>query len=213
MKKISILVAIALIAMAVEMISGSIDAWGGSSAVSLIKERLKQEESKAGKGHSIAISQVLNVRALSGESITESVTDIESGTQIPYSLHQLVTVVKAPWWILIPRFLILPILPLIIWGIVNFVRMLISVFKHQIFTRKNARRLRIFVYTSYGSMTVFTLVEWLTYRYVAARVELPGFSIEPYDNVMNWSDMLLTLLIVEIFALGVKLQEEQELTI
>ena len=55
--------------------------------------------------------------------------------------------------------------------------------------------------------------EWLQYQIVSKQVVFEDWGISSFDWVVSWSDLFVMALIAEIFALGVKLQEEQEFTI
>ena len=215
MKKISFLAFFTLLFMAVEVITAFVDIWGYTNPRTLVEERtqLKQEQVEAGSRIGTKLAQELNVMPADDELSLDSVQNTRFNVQTPYAVKSVVACGWAPWWMGIFSIFLLPVLPLFIWGIVNFVKLLVSVFKHEIFTRKNARRLRIFVYTTNGSLAIISLYDWLVYHCIANQTTVAGYVISNYEFAISWSDMFLMLLFAEIFALGVKLQEEQELTI
>lgn len=215
MKKISVLAIITLLLMVIEFTTAVIDTWDRTSPRSLVENRtMIMEKGKSPEGFSgRGFAQALNVVPENSHVALDSVHNTRFDSQVPYVPQQIVVCGWTPSWTILFVFSALLLFPLIIWGLISFIKLLISVFKQEVFTRKNAHRLRVFVYASYGSIGLFSLIEWLTYQLVAKQTEMPGYIIKGYEFTMSWSDIFLMFLIAEIFALGVKLQEEQELTI
>ena len=215
MKRISFLAFFTLLFMAVEIVTAFVDMWGHTNPRTLVEKRTEQihRQVKQGSQTGSKFVQTLNIMPMDDQLTLDSVQNTRFNVQVPYATKQVIACGWAPWWIGLLGILFLPILPLIIWGAINFIKLLISVFKHEIFTRKNARRLRIFVYTTNGSLVFVSLYDWLIYHCVANQTKVPGYVISNYEFAISWSDMFLMLLFAEIFAWGVKLQEEQELTI
>lgn len=215
MKKISVLAFFTLLLMAVEIVTAFTDMWGHTSPSALVEKRteLIQKQIEHPGWKEVKFAQTLNIAPADGTLILDSVQNTRFDIQTPYVVKQVVACGWAPRWMGFLAILFLPIIPLIIWGTVNFIKLLIAVFRHEIFTRKNARKLRIFVYTTNGSLAFISLYDWLMYHCVAKQTIMPGYVISNYEFAISWSDMFLMFLFAEIFALGVKLQEEQELTI
>ena len=215
MKKISLLAFFTLLFMVVEIVTAFADMWGHTNSRALIEMRTELIHERVERGSQIGnkSAQILNIVPVDDKLALDSVQNTRLDVQTPYVVKQVIVCGWTPWWISLFAILFLPILPLVIWGTINFIKLLISVFKHEIFTRKNARRLRILVYTINGSLAFISLYDWLIYHCVANQTVIPGYVISNYEFAIGWSDMFLMLLFAEIFALGVKLQEEQELTI
>ena len=214
MKKISILAIITLLFIAVEFVSAFVDLWGYKSLSGIVKQSTEVVgKSIDGDHRTFTIVQSLNMVPVEDKLALDTLENTYLDTQIPYGVGKVVVCGWLPMWMAWVSFLFLIALPLAIWGIVNFIKLLISVFKHEIFTRKNARRLRIFVYTNYGIIAVSSICDWVCYRCVASQTIMPGYVVGNYEFAVSWSDMFLMCLFAEIFALGVKLQGEQELTI
>ena len=100
-----------------------------------------------------------------------------------------------------------------LYGIYCFVRLLISVIKGQVFIRKNVRRLRIFVYSLLLFGICIELQQWFMYHDMASQFVLDGYTAAGYSLKVSWVSYFLLALFTEIFAVGVKLKEEQDLTI
>lgn len=60
---------------------------------------------------------------------------------------------------------------------------------------------------------VMELQQWAIYEYMASQVVLEGYKVVGYTLEYPWFSYLLLALFTEIFAVGVKLKEEQDLTI
>lgn len=213
MKKISVLAFLTLLLMAVELVTAFTDMWGQTNPRTLIENRTEQALGPVEQSGRMMFAQTLNIVPDNDALALDSARNTQLDVQTPYVARQVVVGGWIPEWVSLFAFLTLPVFPLLIWGIVNFIKLLVSVFRHEIFTRKNARKLRIFVYTTNGALALIFLFDWLMYRIVASQTIIPGYTIGSYEFAMSWSDMFLMFLFTEIFALGVKLQEEQELTI
>lgn len=214
MKKISILAFLTLLLMAVEAVTVFVDMWGQTNPRTLIEHRTELVHIPGQHVWRMKLAQTLNIVPDGAHALVlDSVQNTHVGVQTPYVARQVVVCGWIPEWMGLLVLLLFPVFPLFIWAIINFVKLLVSVFKQEIFTRKNARKLRIFVYVTNGAMALILIYDWLMYRIVASQTVIPGFTIGSYEFAISWSDMFLMFLFTEIFALGVKLQEEQELTI
>ena len=94
-----------------------------------------------------------------------------------------------------------------------FIRLVVSVLRGSVFTRKNVWRMRIFAYSTLLYALFFELMSYASYLSVATCVDIPGYEVV-YGGLKNeWMTYFLLALFTEIFAIGVKLKEEQDLTI
>ena len=106
----------------------------------------------------------------------------------------------------------------VFYGIYCLIRLVIAVLRGSVFTRKNVRRMRIFVYSTLLFAVLFELMRYASYLNVAAHVDIPGYEVVYSGLKYAWLPYLLLpylllALFTEIFAIGVKLKEEQDLTI
>ena len=100
-----------------------------------------------------------------------------------------------------------------LYGIYCFVRLLISVMRGQVFTRKNIRRMRFFTYSLMLFALCIELQQWFMHHDMTSQFALDGYTAVDYELKGAWVSYFLLALFTEIFAVGVKLKEEQELTI
>lgn len=102
-----------------------------------------------------------------------------------------------------------------IWAIVLFVRLVISINKSDIFNWKNVRRLRLLGTALIVSFCTAFLPAYLTFRGVGEVFAVRGYELNLSDMV-NATTLVLgisTLIVAEVFAIGLKMKEEQDLTI
>lgn len=154
----------------------------------------------------------VNVKAVS-EVVTDSLTNTDYGRHMPYEISEITTYVKPPIWHHLIMFLILPVAGSFLFGFYCLIRMLISMSRRHVLTRTNVWRMRCFAY----SYMAINLCEFLMEQLQSStlkQIDLPGYEIIGLaDHSVHWMGTILFLLFAEIFAVAVKLQEEQELTI
>ena len=214
MRRISILAILTLVLMAVELCSSLVGYWGATNSTYMVEQAMSGMEKPEGKPYLFRHSVELNVFPLNENIPLKKVYNNESHSEIPCTSSKIVVGGWLPIWVIIIFGLFgLACFPLVIWGVINYVKFMLAVFKQQIFTPLNSKRLRIFVYTIYGTVAMMQLVDWISYQYISSQVELSNYAIGAYEGVVGWADILFMVLIVEIFAKGVKLQQEQALTI
>ena len=147
---------------------------------------------------------------------------------VPDTLQGKVSGVKAPFWatqveaqgkvepsvaIKVTRIVLIPVGLLMFYGIYCLIRLIVSVVQGSVFTRKNVRRMRFFVYGAMSATLIVELERWLAYRNAVEHVLLPGYELVYSGLKYDWLFFLLLALFTEIFAVGVKIKEEQDLTI
>ena len=101
----------------------------------------------------------------------------------------------------------------VLYGIYCMIRLVIAVLQGCVFTHKNVRRMRIFVYSALSLGVLFEVVSYVSYLNVVANVVIPGYEVVYGGLKYTWLPYFLLALFTEIFAVGVKLKEEQDLTI
>ena len=103
----------------------------------------------------------------------------------------------------------------IVWAVVLFIRLIVSINKSDIFNWKNVRRLRrLGVLLIIGFVCTF-LLAFLSFHNVEKVFSVTGYSLSMADMVHITSLVLgiSALIVAEVFAIGLKMKEEQELTI
>ena len=69
------------------------------------------------------------------------------------------------------------------------------------------------LYGFYSVGLLFELQQWGIYHDLASQVRLEGYEVLPYSFKYAWFNYMLLALFTEIFAIGVKIKEEQDLTV
>ena len=103
----------------------------------------------------------------------------------------------------------------IVWAVVLFIRLIVSINKSDIFNWKNVRRLRrLGILLIIGFVCTF-LLAFLSFHNVEKVFSVTGYSLSMADMVHITSLVLgiSALIVAEVFAIGLKMKEEQELTI
>jgi len=102
-----------------------------------------------------------------------------------------------------------------VWALVLFIRIVVAVNRSDIFNWRNVRRLR-----RLGILLIVGFVCVLLPEYLSLCSLREVFSLEAYDltlsdsvKVTNLLLGLIALIVAEIFAIGLKMKEEQDLTI
>ena len=147
---------------------------------------------------------------------------------VPDTLQGVTNGVKAPYWATriegygriqqsVPQVVLniaaFPLALFVLYGIYCLIRLVISVLRGSVFTRQNVRRMRTFVYSTLLLGVLFELMSYASYLNVTAHVVIPGYEVAYGGLEYTWLPYLLLALFTEIFAIGVKLKEEQDLTI
>ena len=102
-----------------------------------------------------------------------------------------------------------------IWAIVLFIRWVVAVNRADIFTWRNVRRLRLMGVLMLVSCAATWLMEYLTLHDLEQAFALPGYELSLAGTV-SLSVLLLglcSLIVAEVFAIGLRMKEEQDLTI
>ena len=100
-------------------------------------------------------------------------------------------------------------------AIVLFVRLIISINKSDIFNWKNVRRLRRLGLALIISFCCSFSVAYITLYNVGEVFSLRGYTLE-LSGILSGTMLVLglcSLIVGEVFAIGLKMKEEQDLTI
>ncbi len=157
-------------------------------------------------------------RDLSNNFLTDSIYNAKTGKYIPATYGQLtVSVDTQPSIVLRILSVIASLTDFVttIWAIILFIRIVVSINKSEIFNWKNVRRIRCLGILLIISFACTFLTAFLTVYNVEKVFSSLHYSLCLTDMVKITSLVLgLTALIVaEVFAIGLKMKEEQDLTI
>lgn len=211
MKKFRILGIIAIIAILANFIGGLDEDWKD------FKKGFEEGQSGATEmyesGHHMITRVKLNVKPLSGTTV-DSLNNNRVDSPLPYTVTEIETYAKPSAWYILVIGLAIPGLFFFLIGFYSLIRLLISISRRKVFTPANVLRLRWFAYTS-ASLKILTAIgEWLTGSAAMNQICIPGYKIISYVGYSpDWVAIILPILFAEIFAIGVKMKEEQDLTI
>ena len=132
---------------------------------------------------------------------------------VPYRVESLQTEIEESVWCTVLEVMIIPIGLLFLYGVYCFARMVVSVTHKEVFVRKNVKRMRIFVFSMILVGIFMELNRYCQYCDIVSQIHLTGYEIKPYSLKYPWVSFLIFALFTEIFAVGVKIKEEQDLTI
>lgn len=102
---------------------------------------------------------------------------------------------------------------LALYGLYCLVRMYLSLCKGEVLTRLNTTRLRKFVYFFTLFNVVLEVERVIALMQVRGQLLLNGLRLNEGLTRTDWTCLLMLIFLTEVFALAVKLKEEQELTI
>lgn len=132
---------------------------------------------------------------------------------LPYKIDKVsVAIVPSSWSRIVFCFGAFAVLAILA-GIYCLIRVLISISKRNVSTHDNVVRMRVFTYSLLVFSILNALMEWLNYVEVVKQVSLPGYEIKGFSMSEDWISLVVIVLFTEIFAVGVKMKEEQDLTI
>ena len=144
----------------------------------------------------------------------DKTSNIELGKETPYRINNITTYVVPNRWYNIIQMLIFPIAFAFFYGFYCLINFLIRVARRQIFTDKNVHCIRWFSY-SYIALQLHMIFQyWLGEQAALTQISLPGYALIS-DTLIetDWISMIVIILFTEIFAMGTKIKEEQDLTI
>lgn len=174
--------------------------------------------------HDVMNAQYINLipKSLSlggnGDLFVDSVYNEKSARYVPATYSTLMVSVEthpSTGSKIADKFLLFLQLILYIWAVVLFIRLIISINKSDIFNWRNVRRLR-----RIGFFLIVAFCCTLVSAYLSLCSVEEVFSIRGYDlslsDVTDTTVLVLgicSLIVGEIFAIGLKMKEEQDLTI
>lgn len=145
--------------------------------------------------------------------VTDSLFNSVMKQNVPYQIETLQTKIEESLWYKVFGFVIFPIAIACLYGVYTMGRMVVSVTRKEVFVRKNVKRMRIFVYAMILMGICMELQRYCQYCDIVSQIHLPGYEIKSFSLKYAWTSYLIFALFTEIFAVGVKIKEEQDLTI
>lgn len=153
-----------------------------------------------------------------GNLFIDSLYNEKSATYVPATYSSLLVSVEthpSTWSKIADKLLVFLQLILYIWAVVLFIRLIISINKSDIFNWRNVRRLR-----RIGIFLIIAFCCTLISAYLSMCNVEEVFSVRGYElSLSDVTDItvlvlgICSLIVGEIFAIGLKMKEEQDLTI
>ena len=205
MKYISLLGIITIIALCAEFV---LQMSGGDAIESFNAGRetgAQQAESGASYVHSFLLPVKAKVipEGMEGEATLQ----LADGTKtVPYSIAEVKCEVRPSWFIAIALTFGSFFVALIgIYSIYCLIRLL---------SRRNVYWIRWFAYVNAGIYLALMFFEWLLERDAVSQLRIPGYQVVGIEHtVYDFSSFFVIVLLAEVYAVAVKIKEEQDLTI
>ena len=183
--------------------NGYEDAMQGSGASTLSNERMFELVLHQSEEGSALLNQVVNSKT--GEEVTVEVTRMHAF--IPKeSLVSITWISKLIAVIIFCLFIIITVL---------FLTLMNSIRNAIIFTPLNIKQLRYIGSGLFLSGILYAVIGYMEADSIRSTFELTGYHIAVADTIdfTLFTNGLIAFLVAEVFAIGLKLEEEQELTI
>ena len=187
MKKIRILAVLVIIVFIGDMVSDGTSAFmdGWNEARDSTEYRFSDVDISVKPDKTLVVDSLFN-------------TTIQQ--KVPYRITSLETKIDSTFWRVTFKVLIFPFALFGLYGFYCMMRVVISVSRGKVFTRENANRMRIFVYALILVGLCMEVEHYIQYR-------------DAVSLHFSWFSYMILALFTEIFAVGVKMKEEQDLTI
>lgn len=209
MKKFRILGILAILVIVAQFIFSIIASWGDvSDSFMEGYNSTYQKEHTFNSYRSVAVA-VRPLETTRLDSLTNSLTK----ENVPYRIEEIdVPILPSVWSFIIMTvggFSVFAILG----GIYCLMRLLIAISKRNVFSQVNVVRMRVFTYSFVIFHFLNSLVEWLDHLKVTKQIALKGYEMKEFHLSADWMLLIIIVLFTEIFAVGVKIKEEQDLTV
>ena len=207
MKKFKILGIIAIIAMAANFFLNFEDGW--SSFLEGYHEGARTYKSVPDNLYRVSL-EVKPLESIANDSIFNQV----AGQKVPYWTSEITTYTQPSLWITLVMIISALSMFAFIIGFYLFVRFLLEVSKRNVFCEANVWRIRFFVYSYTAIVVSMELFAWIAGGAAIAQTQIPGYQIIDHAEASPaWLPVIMMIILAECFAIGVKMKEEQDLTI
>lgn len=149
---------------------------------------------------------------------TDSIYNARQERWMPVQYSELLTKVENPistGKMIMILGLSLTYLLALLFGLICFIKLIRNINRSLIFEWKNVHNLNYLGFSLLIAFFIGIALEYLNYSSVVELVRIPGYDLD-WNTAIQTTNLILglaTLLIAEIFAIGLRLKEEQDLTI
>ena len=154
--------------------------------------------------------EVVPIEGVSNDSIFNEVAE----RKIPYQVSEITTYTQPSKWITLVMIISgLSCIAFII-AFFFFIQFLVEVSKRNVFCEANVWRIRFLVYSYTAIVISMELFAWIAGGSAIAQTQIPGYQIIDHAEASpSWIPVIMMIILAECFAIGVKMKEEQDLTI
>lgn len=158
-------------------------------------------------------TETVDVKVKALQMAHDSLVNNALKAKVPYRIEEIqVPFVPSPWSYIFSIIELIFAFALI-YGTYSLIRMLISISHRKVFISENVVRMRFFTYSFVLFVILSSLIEWLNNMEIVKQIEMPGYEVSGVKTGVSWTLLVIIILFTEIFAVGVKIKEEQDLTI
>ena len=154
--------------------------------------------------------EVVPIEGVSNDSIFNQVAE----RKVPYQVSEITTYTQPSKWITLVMIISgLSCIAFII-AFFFFIQFLVEVSNRNVFCEANVWRIRFLVYSYTAIVISMELFAWIAGSSAIAQTQIPGYQIIDHAEASpSWIPVIMMIILAECFAIGVKMKEEQDLTI
>lgn len=151
-------------------------------------------------------------------AFTDSILNDKTGEYVPAMYNRLIVSVKtgsSSWQMIVAMGMAYLQIFVTIFAVVLFVRLIMAINRSDIFSWKNVRRLRKIGISMIICFLCSAIPVWIASYQLSGVFAIKGYSsnLSELISITNLVLGMVALIIGEVFAIGLKMKEEQELTI
>ena len=207
MKKFRILGIIAIIAMVANIAVNFESGW--RSFKKGYEEGARSHNTIPDNLYSISL-EVVPIEGIANDSIFNPIAE----RKVPYQVSEITTYTQPSVWITLVMIISGLSYIAFILAFFLFIQFLVEVSKRNVFCEANVWRIRFLVYSYTAIVISMELFAWIAGGSAIAQTQIPGYQIIDHAEASpSWIPVIMMIILAECFAIGVKMKEEQELTI
>jgi hypothetical protein len=154
--------------------------------------------------------KVVPIEGISNDSIFNQVAE----RKVPYQVSEITTYTQPSKWITLVMIISGFSCIAFIIAFILFIQFLFEVSKRNVFCEANVWRIRFLVYSYTAIVISMELFAWIAGGAAIAQTQIPGYQIIDHAEASpSWIPVIMMIILAECFAIGVKMKEEQDLTI
>ena len=154
--------------------------------------------------------EVVPIEGVSNDSIFNQVAE----RKVPYQVSEITTYTQPSKWITLVMIISGLSCIAFILAFFLFIQFLVQVSKGNVFCESNVWRIRFLVYSYTAIVISMELFAWIAGSSAIAQTQIPGYQIIDHAEASpSWIPVIMMIILAECFAIGVKMKEEQDLTI